>query len=356
MNLSLRFGALLLASPATLALAQANAPHIPVINAPAQPSRTAPAAAATSTTTTTATSTTTTTTAPRPVHHVHHTVKHEDAATTTVETAEVRMPQPVQSEGSAMIRLPHTDPRISGAVIIPGMTDNDIVAIHTHTAMTTVIMLPPGEKILDFLCGDRSRWVLEGAENFAYLRPAEPGLHTDVNLVTSSGHVYSFDADEDGVRPDLKIIVRGNAKPDLASSSVMPSTKPGGEHPTFVSYDEFQKAQLFAQKTAEIASTEVERDRQNVATAMHFDYEWKQPKKGKTDFEVQAIYHDDAFTYVSVKNDNSEKPALYVIRDGQPELTNYTYRDGIYVVPGVIQKGYLRAGKTKLDFERKGSK
>src|ERR1043166_7979207 len=58
----------------------------------------------------------------------------------------------------------------------------DIVRITTRPRFTTLILLPPQEHILDFVIGDKDAWVLEGTQNFAYLKPTKPGLETSVNM------------------------------------------------------------------------------------------------------------------------------------------------------------------------------
>ena len=47
-----------------------------------------------------------------------------------------------------------------------------------------------------------------------------------------------------------------------------------------------------------------------------------------------------------------EKPTLYEVKDGAPNLINFDLRDGVYIAPMVIDKGYLVIGKHRLDFER----
>src|SRR5262249_13369852 len=71
----------------------------------------------------------------------------------------------------------------------------------------TLIILPDHEEILDFVCGDKDFWVVSGAQNLAYVKPAKAGATTNLNLVTSSGHVYSFLLTEGAGDPDLKLYV-----------------------------------------------------------------------------------------------------------------------------------------------------
>src|SRR6185503_13965803 len=61
----------------------------------------------------------------------------------------------------------------------------------------------------------------------------------------------------------------------------------------------------------------------NVRFPYHFE-------AGKKPFYVRAMYHDERFTYIQARPE--ETPALYEVKDGQPDVINFTYRDGVYVV------------------------
>ncbi len=67
---------------------------------------------------------------------------------------------------------------------------------------------------------------------------------------------------------------------------------------------------------------------------------------------MTAIFHDDSFTYIH--SNAREKPAIYEIKDGKPNLINFQLENGCYIVPKVIDSGYLQVGKKKLEFRRQG--
>ena len=73
--------------------------------------------------------------------------------------------------------------------------------LHAKLRFTTMIILPEQEEILDFVCGDKEFWVVSGAQNLAYVKPAKAGATTNLNLVTASGHVYSFLLTEGSAEP-----------------------------------------------------------------------------------------------------------------------------------------------------------
>ena len=102
---------------------------------------------------------------------------------------------------------------------------------------------------------------------------------------------------------------------------------------------------------AEAQVTEqVNKFRTDYSTKLQFDYSLD--KKGSQEpFLVSAIYHDDSFTYI--KCAAREKPALYEIKDGTPNLINFQLENGVYVIPKVIDDGYLAIGKRKITFTRR---
>ena len=71
-------------------------------------------------------------------------------------------------------------------------TERGVIPLQTRLRYTTMVVLPDGEEILDVLCGDRDFWVISATHNIAHVKPAKAGAETNLNLVTSSGTIYSF--------------------------------------------------------------------------------------------------------------------------------------------------------------------
>ena len=42
----------------------------------------------------------------------------------------------------------------------------------------------------------------------------------------------------------------------------------------------------------------------------------------------------------------------YEVKDGKPSLIQYTFKDGRYTIPKILDDGYLRVGKSELKFHR----
>jgi type IV secretion system protein VirB9 len=232
----------------------------------------------------------------------------------------------------------------------------DIVPIRAKLRFSTLIVLPDDEEILDFTTGDKEFWVINGAHNLCYVHPAQAGIRSNLNLITASGHVYSFllteISSEPNAQPDLKIFIEPKEGSGFAASSGMRSYVSAGEAEAYKKELDTLRAQTADQiRAAESQSAEqVNRFRSSYATKLQFDYELD-PKASREPFLVSAIYHDDAFTYI--KCAAREKPALYEVKDGKPNLISFQLENGVYIAPKIIDTGYLAIGKKKLPFARR---
>lgn len=118
-----------------------------------------------------------------------------------------------------------------------------------------------------------------------------------------------------------------------------------------------QEAEVAQAQTAEAieqahacAKQEVIAYRDQYPARLRFDYEYKS-KATRPPFSVTAIYHDDRFTYI--KSTAQEKPAIYELKDGKPDLVNFDFENGVYIVPEIVNRGYLVIGKQKVSFRRR---
>src|SRR5216684_1196147 len=64
----------------------------------------------------------------------------------------------------------------------------DIIPVRAKLRFSTLIVLPDNEEILDFTTGDKEFWIVNGAHNLCYIHPAQAGIRSNLNLITSSGH------------------------------------------------------------------------------------------------------------------------------------------------------------------------
>jgi type IV secretion system protein VirB9 len=242
------------------------------------------------------------------------------------------------------------DPGPNAKTVLYG--EKDVVKLKTKVRFSTVIVLPENEKILDFICGDRDMWIVNGNQNLAYIKPAKQGSTTNLNLITASGNIYSFVLVEvsnlPNAEPDLKVFIEPKEQSMISAAS---------RAPRFVSSEELdsyrQQVQIAKEETKRVKlEAQKERDAQisKFLSETKFTYRFDAKKKP---FNVEAIYHDAKFTYI--KAEPAETPTLYEVRDGKPNLVNFEYKDGVYVAEKVIDRGYLAIGKSKLLFVRRES-
>jgi len=232
----------------------------------------------------------------------------------------------------------------------------DIVPIHAKLRFSTLIVLPEDEEILDFTTGDKEFWVINGAHNLCYVHPAQAGIRSNLNLITASGHVYSFllteISNQPNSDPDLKIFVELKEGSGIAASTGLRGFVRAGEAEAYKKELETMRSQTADQVRAaqSVAAEQVNRFRSGYATKLEFDY-LLDAKAAREPFLVSAIYHDDTFTYI--KCAAREKPALYEIKDGKPNLISFQLENGVYIAPKIIDTGYLAIGKKKLPFARR---
>jgi type IV secretory pathway VirB9-like protein len=240
----------------------------------------------------------------------------------------------------------HAQPASQGGVREIAASERGVISLTTKIRYTTMIILPDTEEILDVLCGDKEFWVINAAHNIAHVKPAKEGIATNLNLVTGSGTVYSFLLAENKGAPDLKVYV--TADPDAAPKKA--------KYYSAKEVSELQAALIDARvaiETVQHRSEETLADfRKTYPSTLQFAY--TTPAYGKP-FFVKSIWHDDRHTYI--KADGRELPTLYeVTGDGAPALVNFQVENGTYVVPKVLERGYLALGGQKLEFQTRDTK
>lgn len=235
-------------------------------------------------------------------------------------------------------------------------SQEDIVPVRAKVRFSTLIVLPEDEEILDFTTGDKEFWIINGAHNLCYVHPAQAGIRSNLNLITASGHVYSFllteISSEPGAEPDLKIFIEPKESSGSASPTGLSGYVRAGEAEAYKK----ELAALRAQTAEQIhaaearADDDVNRFRADYAAKLVFDYVLDS-KAAREPFLVSAIYHDDRFTYI--RSAAREKAALYEVKDGKPNLISFQLANGVYIAPKIIDSGYLAVGRRKFTFVRR---
>src|SRR5579859_4262536 len=229
----------------------------------------------------------------------------------------------------------------------------DIVPVHAKLRFSTLLVLPDDEEILDFTTGDREFWIINGSHNLCYVHPAQAGIRSNLNLITSSGHVYSFllteISSDANTQPDLKLFI------EPKEGSTVGTVLRGYVHAADAAAYRKELTELRQQTAEQVrnaqthATEEVSQFRAAYATKLRFDY-WLDQKASREPFLVSAIYHDDTFTYIRCAA--REKPVFYEMKDGKPNLVSFQLENGVYIIPKIVDSGYLAVGKKRLNFTR----
>jgi type IV secretory pathway VirB9-like protein len=223
----------------------------------------------------------------------------------------------------------------------------DIVPIHAKLKYTTLIELPATEKIMEAAVGDKDFWIVDVVGNFCFLHPAKAGISSNLNLITDKGNIYSFTltdvSDEAGAPdppPDLKVIIEPADR-----SAIIAASGPA----QFVPAAQLEQSQEALSAVQAHITQVVDEYKSAYPLSLKFDYTFH---ANEAPFDIEAIWHDNKFTYI--KTDAPEKFSIYEMRDGKPNLVTYQLENGTYVIPKVMDSGYVELGKKRLEFSRKG--
>ena len=219
----------------------------------------------------------------------------------------------------------------------------DIIPIRAKMKYTTLIVVPATEKIMEAATGDKDFWIVDVVGNFCFVHPAKAGISSNLNLITDKGNIYSFtlqDVSASAGEPDLKVIIQPADRSAIVAASGTPQFVPAAQ----LEQSQEQLAALQSHVTQA-----VDEYKSAYPVQLKFDYAFK---ANEAPFDIQSIYHDDKFTYI--KTNASEKFSVYEMKDGKPNLITYDLREGTYIIPKVMDNGYVELGKKRMEFTRKG--
>jgi len=236
---------------------------------------------------------------------------------------------------------------------------DDIPHIYVLSGFTTELRLDPSEVIVQRQLGS-DYFIVDFLGREANVKPAgtEAGKRTNLQLLCASGNIYSFIVEDVSKRPDihadLKVIVK-NADKEAQAAMLAP--------PVLFTKDQVDNLvqplrQQVALTTEQLKREEKDKQEQisaavqNEASSIKHRYQWKHDKAAET-LGVTDIWDDGKFFKLAAKP--QEAAALYEIKDGHESLIQYTYDNGIYTVPKVLDEGCLRVGRTTLKFHRNQS-
>jgi hypothetical protein len=227
-----------------------------------------------------------------------------------------------------------------------------LIALRAKLQYTTLIVLPEGDDVVEVTCGDKEFWIVNVRDHLVSVKPAKPGSETNLNLVTTSGQVYAFLLTEiskrTGEAPDLTVYLEPDDLAAAATARARPRYVPAEQ------LEDFRAQAIAAREDARQASEAARVALEDGLTAfrtaypltLRFPYRFT---ANRAPFFVSAIFHDDHRTFIQARA--PELPSLYEEKDGAPNLVNFEVRDGTYIVPKILDRGYLMLGKQRLDFE-----
>ena len=240
-----------------------------------------------------------------------------------------------------------------------------VFTLNAQVRHTTVITVPAGEQILDFVVGDSEYWHLSGAANVAFLKPIAEDVATNVALVCESGRIYSFLVNESDADPHL--VVRVNPPEGGGGAAGTVASADAAHRPAFVAIDRIESYQLMAQHAADAAdqarqhadeqiaaaeaqaAAQVTDFRSDYPTRLQFPYRLDNDA-AEWPFLVQAMWHDGEFTYL--RSYAPEAPALYERVDGDPSIVAYDFdaERRLYIVRRIIGDGWLQLGRERVEW------
>src|ERR1700736_125309 len=147
----------------------------------------------------------------------------------------------------------------------------DIVPIHAKLKYTTLIELPPTEKIMEAATGDKDFWIVDVVGNFCFVHPAKQGISSNLNLITDKGNIYSFTLQDISgstptISPDLKVIVEPADRSAIVAASGPPQFVPAAQLE--------QSRQQLAARQSHVEQA-VDEYKSAYPTRLKFDYAYK---------------------------------------------------------------------------------
>jgi type IV secretory pathway VirB9-like protein len=255
------------------------------------------------------------------------------------------------ASGSTAPEPKHLEPNTPRTIVVSEASTPPL--IRAGLLQSTLIVLPPEEKVAKVFGGDTEGWIFDGghiASRFVSIKPKIANSTTDVHIVSDHGNEYTLSlrevSNDEDAHFDSKIFITPG---DKAAKDKL------ADLPVFVPASELDKVKLEAAtakaaQTAELKAEDnkTEQYRSQYPGKLHFDYTWD-AKKGKA-LGLEQIWRDDKFTYL--RGHFQETPALYETKDKRGSLINFDFSDGLFTVPKKLDDGYLAIGKQKVEFHR----
>jgi len=231
----------------------------------------------------------------------------------------------------------------------PGVRDviaeeRTIIPLATQVRYFTTIVLPDDEDVVEAACGDPMFWTVQASDNRVRVKPAKEGATSNLEVLGASGTLYSFRLREvSGTKaePDLRVHIQAERKSEQAPTKYFTAAQ------MQVIQTELKQAREALDAEQHRSAEAIAKHKTEYVTRLRFPYQWKDAKS----LRIAAMWNDGQATYLQV--DARELPTLYELVDGKAALTNYQVLANTYIVPKVLDRGYLTLGDTRVDFEQR---
>ena len=166
---------------------------------------------------------------------------------------------------------------------------------------STLILLPPEEKVATVFGGDTSSWVFDGghvASRFISIKPKIAGSSTDVHIVSDHGNEYTLQlreiSQDTDAHFDSKVFVTPGDQVGKDKLAAMPVFVPAAD----LDRARREAAEATAKEVTErkAAETRAEAYRSQYPGQLHFDYTWDRKKAAPIGLE--EVWRDEKFTYL----------------------------------------------------------
>lgn len=238
----------------------------------------------------------------------------------------------------------------------------DIPLINMAMAYTTVFVLPAGEKVRQVTCGAPEDATgneichADGIDGLAQVRLGKARMHTNLNIYSDHGNVYSFLLYEGTGSADLKVVIEARdeqaaaiaAKPKWVPETELEHERQNAARASKETVEAKEQIGVVREQERGEAEKRIAAFTSTFPGKLHFDYKIHRDRRNQ--FGIQAMAHSDNQVFIWATP--QETPVLYEVRDSKPSLIQYSYSEGVYTVNKVISEGYLAVGKRKLKFSR----
>jgi type IV secretion system protein VirB9 len=234
------------------------------------------------------------------------------------------------------------DPRVERA------SEKRMVVLYVCDLQGVEVTFPKDELVRQAAVGDSTNWVVTSVpedRRDLTITPREPiTSQTILNVTSNHDNRYVFRLVLNDGHCDSHVTLEADRDLQQKINSVPAWVSPETYQAALKAADEAkQKAAEAEQKAAQAAqsaSGAEDKFRSEYPAKMVFDYEYDRKLAAK--LGVEAVYHDDRFTYAKVNS--GEPPVLCELKDGKPSAIQFELRDGVYRTARIIDEGYLVRG------------